>query len=88
MSKKTTIGFWLISGAHKQHFCCTKEISLGYSLKTPHQASLVRAEQFRDVLNSLGDLLLTQVRSGKIHSIEGGKLVKHRLEPDWSIKWY
>ncbi len=88
MTKKTTIGFWLISGDHKQHFCCTKEISLGYSLKTPHQASLLRAEQFRDALNFLGDLLLTQVISGKILSIEEGKFVKHKLEPDWSIKWY
>ena len=88
MTKKTTVGFWLISGAHKQHFCCTKELSERFSLKSPHEASLRRGQQFRDALNFLGALLLNQVSSGKILSIEEGKFVKHKLEPDWSIKWY
>ena len=86
--ERVSAGFWLISGKHKQRFYRSGEISLNYALRNPKQASILRAKRFRDILHELGEMLLKQVESGKIHSIDQNNPVKHDLEPDWSIRWY
>ncbi len=81
---KVDIRLVLYSGKYRGIFQVKKELPMGEMLRHP-DCPIKCAEIFRDALIEMGDLVLRQVKSGKIVSWdeETGKMVEHELATNW-----